>query len=136
MLLGRVLPRVPFLIEREPGKLCAADDLEEDRLVFAGGRRVAGALDGVAEVLGGQRGAVAVLQSLSQVEGDLGGVVVVLPGFGGRRHCFLVRVEPGEALIGKGQDIDLVDERAFLGIDDVRIDWFMDTKNLSCVLRG
>ena len=131
MLLGRVLPRIPILIERETSELFAADDLEEDRLVLAGRCRVTGAFDGVAEVLGGQRGAVAVLQSLSQVEGDLGGVVVVFPRLSGRRHCFLVRVESGEALIRKSQNIDLVDERAFLGVDDVRIDWFMDTKNFS-----
>ena len=70
---------LPSSSSAEPGELGAADDLEEDRLVLAGRDRVTGALHGVAEVLGRQRGAVAVLETLPQVEGDLGGVLVVLP---------------------------------------------------------
>ena len=134
VLLRRVLPRVALLVERKPGELGAADDLEEDRLVLAGGDRIAGALHRVAEVLRGQRRAVAVLQPLPQVEGDLGGILVVLPRLCRSRNRLLIGVEAGQALVGKGQDIDLVGEGALLRIDDVRIDRLMNAKDLAFVL--
>ena len=52
----------------EPRELRAAVDLEEEVLVLAGGLRIAGALDGVAEVLRRQRRAVAVRQIGAQVK--------------------------------------------------------------------
>jgi hypothetical protein len=113
-------------VRSETSELGAADDLEKNRLVFAGRNRVTGSFHGVAEVLGCQRRAVAVLQPFPQVERDLGGVVVVFPGFSRSRYRFLVRVETGEALVGKSQDRDLDGIGALLRIHDIRVGVLMD----------
>ena len=75
------------------------------------GGRVA-VLNGVAEVLRRERRSVAVGQIGAEGEGDLGGVVVVRPGLRRARNRLLISVEPGEALVGQLQDIDLGGKRA------------------------
>jgi hypothetical protein len=60
------------------------------------------------------------------VEGDLGSVLVVLPGLGRRRGRLLVRVEPCEPFIGEGKDVDLIRERTLLRINHIGIDRVMN----------
>ena len=130
VLVFRVLDGVPCVIKPETRELGAADDLEENRLVLTRGHRITRPFHGIAEVLGRQRRAVAVLQIRAQVEGELGGVVVVLPRFSRRGDGFLAGIEPGKPFIDQRQDVDLVSGRAFLGIDDVRVERVLDAQDL------
>ena len=58
VLLGGELARLAVIIGGETGEIRAAENLKEEVLVLARGRRVAGALNGIAEVFGGERRSV------------------------------------------------------------------------------
>src|SRR5215212_5694606 len=136
MFFGSVFASFSRLVRSQAGELCATDDLEEDGLILTSGGRVAVAFDRVAEVLGGQRRTVTVDQVRAEMESDLRGVLVVLPGFGGARNSLLVGVEPGQTFIGESKDVDLIAERAFLGINDVRVSNVVDTEDFAILRRG
>ncbi len=119
----------------EVGELGAADhDVGEDVLVAAGDVRVAGALDGVAEVLGGQRRAIAVGEPFPQGEGDRRRVLVELPALRRRRDRLEILVEARQPLVDQGPNADLGQGRADLGIEGIGIDTPLDAQDLFAII--
>ena len=135
VLRGRELLRVALGVGGQPGQLGATDDLEEEVLVVAGGVGIAGALDGVAEVLRRHGRAIAVGEIRPQVEGDLRRVVVVVPRLRRAGDRLLVGVEPGEPFVGERQDVDFGGEGALLGIDDVGVGEVVHPEHVGVFLR-
>src|SRR5215210_4777515 len=105
MFFRSVFASFSRLVCGQARKFRATDDLEEDGLILTSGRRVAVAFDRVAEVLGGQRRTIAVLETLAQVKRDLGCVLVVVPEFSDARNSLLVGIEPRKAFVDESKNV-------------------------------